>query len=129
MADYKFLPIDKNAVPYLFSIQLDGRSFTIHVNYNALYDFFTVDLYRDEELITAGEKIVYGRPLFCYQRHLDIPHIPIIPYDLSMQETRVGWENMGSTVFLWIPGNISSEGVEAINAELLDQADGSVGRR
>jgi len=103
MADYQYLPIDKTLIPYQFDIALDGRTFTIGINYNSAYDFFTIDLYRDEKLIVSGEKIVYGRALFLNQQHLDVPHIPIIPYDLSLQECRVTWENLNNTVFLWIP--------------------------
>ena len=73
------------------------------MNYNAAHDFFTIDIYREEQLIIAGEKVVYGRILFLNHQHLDVPRIPIIPYDLSLTEHRVTWENLNNTVFLWIP--------------------------
>jgi len=103
MADYQYIPVQKELIPYRFDITLAGRTFTFAVNYNAGYDFFTIDLYRNEELIVAGEKIVYGRIMFCYLRHLDVPQVIIIPYDLSLNTDRVTWDNFDETVFLWIP--------------------------
>jgi len=107
MADYQYIPIQRDIIPYQFDITLRGRTFTFFINYNAGHDFFTIDLYRNDVLIVAGEKIVYGRVLFVNQQHLDVPTVPIIPYDMSLNEDRVTWENLNSTVFLWLP----SEGV------------------
>jgi len=66
-------------------------------------DFFTINLLRNEEYIVIGEKVVYARTLFLNQQHLDVPTTPIIPYDLALNESRITWENMNSTVFLWLP--------------------------
>jgi hypothetical protein len=103
MADYQYISIDKTLIPYQFDIQLAGRSFTFDVRYNAQSDFFTIDLRRGGQLIVAADKIMYGRVLFVNQQHLDVPAVPIIPYDLAMNEKRVGWDNLGVTVFLWLP--------------------------
>ncbi|MCL2415789.1 MAG: hypothetical protein FWD01_03145 [Defluviitaleaceae bacterium] len=101
--DYQFIPIQKNLIPYQFDIRLDGKTFTFVIRYNAQGNFFNTDLSRNGELIVAGEKIVYGRTLFVNQQHLDVPTTPIIPYDLAMNEDKVSWDNLGETVFLWIP--------------------------
>ncbi|MCL2188424.1 MAG: hypothetical protein FWC16_00805 [Defluviitaleaceae bacterium] len=103
MSDYSYIPIQKELIPYQFDITLEGRTFTFFMRYNAKHDFFTIDLFRGDELIVAGEKIVYGRLLFLNQRHLDVPRINIIPYDLALNENRVTWDNLNDTVFLWIP--------------------------
>ena len=110
MADYEFISIEKESIPYQFDITLDGRTFTFDVRYNAQSDFFTIDLYRNNELIVAGEKVVYGRVLFLNQQHLDVPTIPIIPYDLAMNEYDVTWDNLNETVFLWIPSRGDDNG-------------------
>lgn len=101
-AEYEYIPIEKELIPYRFDIILNNKTFTFVVNYNAEHDFFTIDLYRNEELIVAGEKIVYGKVLFGYQRYTDIPEVYIIPYDLARNETRVTWDNFNETVFLWL---------------------------
>jgi len=103
MSEYQYIPIDKSLIPYTFDITLAERTFTIDIHYNAMRDFFTIDLYRDDMLIVVGEKIVYGRTLFLNQQHLDVPTVPVIPYDLSLAAERVTWENLNSTVFLWLP--------------------------
>lgn len=102
MADYQFIPIQKDMIPYRFDIILNGKTFTFDVKYNAMSDFFTVDLLRNDQYIVIGEKIVYGRTLFLNQRHLDVPDIAIVPYDLSLNEYDVTWDNLNNTVFLWI---------------------------
>lgn len=98
----KYIEIEKDLIPYEFDITIAGKTFTFVVNYNAEKDFFTVDLYRNEQPIVLGEKIVYGRQLFASHLYTDIPDIPIIPYDLSENEDRVTWDNLNETVFLWL---------------------------
>lgn len=98
----EYIEIEKDLIPYEFDISIGGKTFTFVINYNAEFDYFTVDLYRNGELVVAGEKIVYGRPLFSSSQHLDVPTIPIFPYDLAENETRVTWDNLNETVFLWL---------------------------
>ena len=60
----EYIDIEKNSIPYTFEIVLAGETFQFTVNYNSFGDFFTVDLYKNNELVRMGEKIVYGLPLF-----------------------------------------------------------------
>jgi len=110
MPGFKFINIRKDLIPYNFDITLNGKTFTFVIKYNARHDFFTVDLLRNDELIVPGEKIVYGRVLFLNQQHLDVPTVPIIPYDRSLNEDRVTWDNLNETVFLWIPNGVLTDG-------------------
>jgi len=98
----EYIEIEKDLIPYEFDITIAGKTFTFVVNYNAEKDSFTVDLYRNEQPIVLGEKIVYGRQLFTSQQYADIPDVPILPYDPSEKENRVTWENLNETVFLWL---------------------------
>lgn len=98
----EYIPIDKSIIPYSFNIKLGEKTFVFSVNYNAEHDFFAVDLYRDDTLIVAGEKIVYGRVMFENQQYDDIPRVPILPYDLAQNGERVTWSNLNETVFLWL---------------------------
>jgi len=100
---YQYIEIDKNLIPYNFDITLEGHTFTFHINYNAMRDFFTIDLFRNDEPIVIGQRVMYSVPLFLNQQHLDVPTVTIIPYDLALNEKRVTWENLNNTVFLWIP--------------------------
>lgn len=95
------IDIDNNLIPYRFDMQLQDMTFTFEVHYNSEYDFFTIDLYRGETYITT-EKIVYGQSLFQNALHLDVPPILIVPYDLTEQEPRVTYENLGVSVFLYL---------------------------
>jgi hypothetical protein len=96
------IEIEKINIPYGFDIVLEGKTYTFLINYNAEYDYFTVDLYSNGTLIVAGEKIVYGRVLFSSCFHLAVPQVAILPYDVAEKETKVSWENLNETVFLWL---------------------------
>lgn len=98
----EYIEIEKDLIPYRFNIAITGKTFTFEIHYNAEHDYFTVDLYRNDVLIVAGVKIVYGRPLFAANKYLDVPQALIIPLDLSAQATRVSWQNLNETVFLWL---------------------------
>lgn len=97
------LEIQKDLLPYECSILLAGELFGMQVNYNASADLFTVDLYRDGELICAGEPIIYGIPLWqdVYKAGI-FPAVDIIPVDPSGQSNTVTYDNLGDTVLLVI---------------------------
>lgn len=101
----KYIEIDKDMIPYRFDITLEGETYTFEVNYNALKDFFTIDLLKNDEIIVLGEKLVYGKPLFMTARHKDIPKPIIIPYDVSENTERITFENMNKDVFLFLIGD------------------------
>lgn len=98
----KYIAIDKNLIPYEFDISLKGETFRFKVDYNFSYDFFTINLYKNGEVIVLGEKLVYGRPLFLPCLHKDIPKIFIIPYDLSGNSNRITFESLNKQVFLYL---------------------------
>jgi len=95
-----YIDIDKNAIPYRFEIKLAGVTYGFEIRYNSEYDYFTADLYRGNELVVAGEKIVYATPLF----ENEIQNLKILPLDLSGNSDRVGWNELGESVFLYLEG-------------------------
>lgn len=97
-----FIEINKNLIPYEFDITLKGETFRLVVNYNYLNDFFTIDLYKNGEILVLGEKIVYARPLFLSCLHKNIPRPYIIPFDFSENTDRVTFENLNEEVFLYL---------------------------
>lgn len=94
------LPIEKEQIPYQFETEFNSFLFTFEVHYNAEYDFFTVDLYRNDELIVYGEKIVYGQQLFESLNDDTLPEL--IPLDPSEKETKITYDNLGKTVLLQV---------------------------
>src|SRR5574339_810841 len=98
-----YMEIDKTAIPYQFDMDIAEEEFTFAIDYNKRFDFFTMDLYKGEELIVKGEKLIYGRALFgAYPDESKIPQYPIIPFDEADQEKRVGWDQLENSVFLFI---------------------------
>ncbi|NMB32679.1 MAG: hypothetical protein GX992_00340 [Clostridium sp.] len=105
----KFIEINKDLIPYYFEIKLAGITWGFEVRYNREFDFFTIDLYRQEELIAAGEKVVYGQSLFSILMEDGRPGIDIIPFDQSGNSNRVGWDELGKSVFLYLVGGDDDE--------------------
>ena len=97
-----FIPINKDKIPYHFAIRLAGETYGMEFHYNNEGDFFTVDLSRGEELFAAGEKLVFGSPLFSAYTDTRFPKAAIIPLDLAGREDDVVWANLGSSVLLYI---------------------------
>lgn len=97
------LEINKELIPYESSILLAGELFGLQFNYNATAELFTVDLYKDGELICAGEPIIYGVPLWqdVYKAET-FPALTIIPKDPSGESNAVTFDNLGRTVLLII---------------------------
>ena len=97
-----YVPIQKNMAPYRFEILLGAEPFEIEVRYNADFDFFTLDIYKDGEALVYGEKLVYGVPLFTDVFDQRFPVLQLVPKDDAGLETRVGYSNLGETVFLQV---------------------------
>ena len=97
------LTVEKSLLPYKCNILLAGELFTLQFNYNATAELFTVDLYKGDELICAGEPIVYGLPLWgsVYKAGL-FPALNIIPIDPSGESNKVTFDNLIDTVLLII---------------------------
>lgn len=102
MADTpEVLEIHKDLLPYVCDILLAGELFSLQFNYNASADLFTVDLYREGELLCAGEPIIYGVPLWRdVHRAETFPALDIIPTDPSGENNAVTFDNLSRTVLL-----------------------------
>ncbi|ASS66372.1 MULTISPECIES: hypothetical protein [unclassified Paenibacillus] len=98
----EYIEIDKAQIPYQFEIELTGELYRMEIQYNPDFDFFTVDLYRGDELLATGQKLVYGVPLWRAIWDERFPDVAIVPYDLAEKETRITWDNLGESVFLYL---------------------------
>lgn len=94
--------INKDEIPYAFEIELGGEVFALEINYNAAHDFFTVDLFKNDVPLVVGEMLQLNRPLFRNRVHIDLPTITLIPKDRAGVATRITYENMNETVFLYV---------------------------
>lgn len=99
----RYIDIDKNLIPYEFEMTLANELFRFRVNYNEEFDYFTIDLFKDDIPLIYGEKIVYGRPLFL--SCLEGPKIDIVPYDVTGRIERITYENLNEEVFLFLVGD------------------------
>ena len=100
--EINYIDVQKELIPYKFRIQLYNRTFEFEIQYNAEHDYFTVNIYRNDELIVAGEKLLYGKPLFENILYLDIPRVLIVPFDLAENHDRITYDNFNKDVFLYL---------------------------
>lgn len=96
--------IEKNLIPYKFSILLGAEEFILSIDYNKRHDFFTVGLEDSQgNTLCIAEPIEYGIPLWQDVQQVDkYPALRIIPCDESGQETKITFDNFGVTTFLCI---------------------------
>lgn len=105
MPEFEYIEIEKENIPYSFEMDFGAETFELEIRYNDTFDYFTIDLYKDGEILVYGEKIVYGVPLFDDYYDQRFPAPTIIPLDESGNETSVTFENMNDTVFLMVVNN------------------------
>lgn len=98
----EYIDIDKNEIPYAFEIDLADEVFEIEVNYNYAHDFFTIDLFKNGGSLVVGEKLILNRPLFRNRIDIQLPKVQIIPLDRANSATRITYENLNETVFLYV---------------------------
>lgn len=95
------IPINKSIVPYSFLVELSEKLYKFELNYNAIKDFFTINLYLNDEAILYGEKLMYNVPLFLYKRHLDVPSELIVPISNDDTVKQITYDNFGDSVKLY----------------------------
>lgn len=96
------IDIDKNRIPYSFDIKLKEKTFNFSVDYNIESDTVSVTLSKGDEVLIYNEPIILERPMFIELGYLDVPDVYIIPMDISQTQSRVGIEQLGETVFLYV---------------------------
>ena len=98
----EIISIHKTQLPYKTTIRLGKTSFTFVCQYNLIADLFTVDLMKGDEILAIGEPLIYGTPLFGNFYDERFPKCAFIPFDPSEKVTRVGWHELGESVFLYL---------------------------
>jgi hypothetical protein len=102
-ASVSYVPIDKDAVPYEFSLKLWDRTYRFLVKYNTLGDFFTLDLSTAQgELLCRGDPVRYGRPCFESVSDENFPLPLIVPLSMALDGavSEANWDTVGSQVKL-----------------------------
>ena len=101
-----YIEIYKNEIPYDFETVLNNETFQFEVLYNSVGDYFTVNLFKDHNLVVYGEKMVYGVPMFDNLRHLNVPKVYLFPYDVTRARNkkadRISFKNLNEDVFLYV---------------------------
>ena len=98
----QIIRINKKKIPYRTTIRLGDTSFTFVFRYNSVTDQFTADLSVGEETLVVGEPLIYGSPLFRDVYDERFPPVALVPFDSTGKLERVGWKELGESVFLYI---------------------------
>ncbi|NEZ48025.1 hypothetical protein FDF74_12675 [Clostridium niameyense] len=102
------IPIYADEIPYSFEIELSKKIYTLEFNYNYIFDFFTVTLKLNKEVLVEDEKLVLNQQLF-KELSKDIegfedekfPEEILISVSSNGDDTRIGMDNFGDTVQLY----------------------------
>lgn len=109
----QILEIEKELIPYYFTLDYREKVYEIGIKYNAEYDFFTLDLFllenQQKRTIVLGEKIMYGKMLFSSSYYVDKNLPKLIPWDFTNTVDRVGWRELGENVCLVVVEDDSVE--------------------
>lgn len=97
-----YIEIEKELIPYRFELDLADEEYEFEIGYNGRFDFFTVDLYKDGTALVIGEKLMLDRPLFNDLADIALPKVMITPKDRSGIESRITYDNLEATVFLYV---------------------------
>ena len=96
-----YIDINKSIVPYTFEMLLGDEVYKMRIDYNNTGAFFTLSLAKGDELICAGEPIIYGMPLFGDLKNRGgFPTVTITPIDESGSACMVTFDNLSRTVLL-----------------------------
>lgn len=102
MSYQAYIDVDKTAIPYDVELELSGEIYQLEFSYNRQFDFFAVDLFKNGVALVMGEKLILNRPLWRNNVDIDIPKVQLIPKDRAGVATRITYENMNETVFLYV---------------------------
>ena len=103
--------IDLTNIPQVFSTTFGNLTVSLGINYNALGDFYTVDLYDNQgNAVIMGEKLIYGKRL--WRNYVDprIPSIDLVPLDESGVTKICNKQTFGKTVFLCVDTVVEESG-------------------
>lgn len=122
----EILEINKNLIPYTFNIVLYGEQFSFRVDYNNTAHLFTVSASKNGVDLCTGEPLVYGVPLFrdLFTRG-GFPLVVITPYDMSGRYDSVTYDNLSSTVQLYVELNDDDVQIEQTTARAQSPASTS----
>ena len=103
--------IDLTNIPQVFSTSVGNSTVSLGINYNALGDFYTVDLYDNQgNQVIMGEKLIYGKRLWSTYVDPRIPSIDLVPLVESGVTKACNKETFGKTVFLYIDTVVEDNG-------------------
>lgn len=113
-----YIPINVDNLPERFEFKFGLTTYILQVNYNAVGDFYTVDILTARmEPIVMGEILVLNQKLWQDSSDTRLPFEDIVPMDEANNETVITSENFGVTVFLYI---------DTISPDKADKTNGAV---
>lgn len=102
------IELDVDLVPYTFNIELSERIYTLNINYNFIYDYFTMDLLLNEKVLVEGEKLVLNEILFReayedkdHNLNEEFPSELLMPVSDNNDTDRITINNLGKEVQLY----------------------------
>lgn len=97
--ELSYLDIEKDLIPYHFSIVIQGKLIQFLIRYNSVSDFFTADIFdKDGNTIAYAKKFLIGVNLFENIIDERLPEVEIIPFDPSEEHDKITYDNFMKAV-------------------------------
>jgi hypothetical protein len=100
----QYIAVNKEKIPYSFSIKLVDRTYKFTFKWNDLGEFYTCDLESAKDgVLCYGDILRYGRPIFGSIEDERYPLPVIIPFCFSGSEiSEITKDNFGEQVKLYL---------------------------
>lgn len=99
MQEVKYLDIEKNLIPYKFSVVINNTIVKFLIRYNSVGEYFTADIYdKDDDIIAYAKKFILEVNLFDSINDDRLPAVEIIPFDPTDEYKKITYDNFMNAI-------------------------------
>lgn len=98
----RFIPIDKDNMPDVFEITIDGDKYLFRIDYNSVADYFTATISKNDRVSVTSEPLLLKNLVGQDIPSLELPMEDLRVMDESDQAPDAGLLYMGDQVKLYI---------------------------
>lgn len=109
-----YVPIDTTDLPDIFDINLADEVYTLRVDYNAVADYYTITIIKDDKTILKQEPLVLGQLVGVDIPDKRLPRLDLRVMDETGQATEAGKADFGDNVKLYID-EVDPNGSETVD--------------
>ena len=98
----EYLPIKRDKLPYLFTVDLEGEQITFRARYNRQAGMFVLDVYAGDEAIALGRPLMYVRDALYGVTDPRVQSIGVFPWSNGDSTEEITEEDFMLEVKPWL---------------------------